>query len=206
MSFQPDFRCAAKAIMLATHRVAIPSEVGHKIIAFMNRDWWFDERMMCWNQICPKSYDPGNHSRRYSNDFLRCPKCGIATYCCQDCLKQDWKERHKNYCNVPPCRVPTYEEEMLIREVAATSSTTTEGDTTSHPPPKETEAVSAAALEGEGVAAKDDDHDDDEADWEDIDTDDEEEEEGDGIGGGADNKPSKTRTVYKFFLNKAYRV
>lgn len=94
---------------------------------------------------------------------------------------------------------------MLIREVAET----TEDGTTSLLPPNEIKTVSDGSIDAVMEEAADDGggggdgEDDDDADWEDIDTDDEDEAEGDNT---EDNKlqPSKTRILYKFFLDKAY--
>lgn len=191
MSFPPAFREAAYAVMLSAHRLLIPKDVCNKIVKFMsNRDWWTDERRLCFNQLCPKTFSPENKSQtkegrqQLTTDFVRCRTCSIAVYCSDECRKADRKERHKPYCNVPPFRVPTYEEEMLIEKVMGNSSPLQSGT------PAADNVKGIVVGEVAGNFGNDDD------DWEDVDSDDEND---DG------EVPSKTRTIYKFFRDKAYK-
>jgi len=186
--------------MLATHRLAMPKDVGHRINEFLNREWWHNERMMCWNQACQKSHDPEGwlvgsdgsaprNLKRYPT-LTACPHCDVAVYCSEECRQMDWKESHKQFCNVPPCRVPTSEEEVLIKSVTgSTSGSHREASLTQNTKEK----AGDSALAEDDVAEED--VDDDEG-WEDIDSDDDE---------GSNAEPlSKTREIYKFYKDNAY--
>lgn len=115
---------------------------------------------------------------------VSCPKCSMALYCSNECRREDWKECHKPYCNVPPCRIPTYEEELLIKTVT--------GDNCSK---EDSPAMLDVGGENDDIVMAD--ADDDEDEWEDVDSDDED--------GSTSEPPSKTRLIYKFINDKAYK-
>jgi len=189
MSFQPAFRAAAATIMLSANRKSLPREVGIKVIEFMNRAWWPDDRMQCWNWYCQKAYNFARTDLRHglltkNQNFNRCSKCNMATYCTEECRKADWKDRHSRYCNVPPCRIPSFEESMLLSMVENADAAVLKNGEEEH----------LANTEDAGVDMEHD-GDDDDGEWEDMDSDD---------GNGGSEPLSRTKMIYKFFRENAY--
>lgn len=190
ISFQPEFRRAAHTIMLATSRLSMPNDVGYKIIEFLRRDFWPDERAQCWNHECQfnqvvKLVEMKKIAEQHngvSRVFLTCPKCGVPNYCSESCRKTDWADYHRQLCNAPPNRIPGLEEERLCTKVfdehafeccpSATPTHVSEND--------DQEAESEMS--------------DDEGSWEDIDSDE-------------DDVPEETtpsQIVFKFFKEQTY--
>lgn len=206
MSFQPEFRSAATSVLMCSRRTGLPSEVSHRIIEFLHRDWWPDSRRQCWNYDCQvdltqRYYDAGRcdrppHPTRFmTNEFIQCAGCKIATYCSEACRVSDWKHFHKNYCNYPPCRIPGPDEDAFIASLDRDSVT----------PETRTGELDAVRASGHEL----DDHEDmveedgsvlasegSDEDWEDVESEDEE---------TTDEELSRTERIYRYFNDRSYR-
>jgi hypothetical protein len=124
LSYQPQFRQAAKCIMLCTHRRAMPKDVGLRIVEFLGRDFWPDDRTQCWSFDCPESIENvtkritgSHHATTNIKSAIPCSTCKIAMYCCKACMKKDWKDDHKRFCGAPPFRRLGPDEERFIAKV-----------------------------------------------------------------------------------------
>lgn len=201
MSFSREFRRATMAVQLCARRVSLPPEVSLRVLEFLHRDWWPDERRQCWCYKCQEDsvqrYFGASPSQRSSRractlpgEVVRCPHCRIATYCSEECRAADWKHDHRKYCNVPPCKLPGAEEERLIARLSGQPlAAANEPDAT----------VVMAAVE-ESIPSLDteelveDDHDEE---WEDI------ESEADEEAAGAEES-SRTQVIYEYFRDRSY--
>jgi len=200
-SFQPAFQNAAWTVILSAWKLGMPKEVGHRIVQFLRRDAWPDDRRRCWSWTCEQ--DAINRELLNKNllregqtiqdvkvkSFVVCKHCRVASYCSGSCRKTDWKDWHKQYCNVPPCKIPSYEEDQFIRTVLSTTDShgiTAENDGE--------ELITQGTLDaGEDVNSTGDNE--DAEGWEDVDSDEEEE----------PDKLTKTKLIYNFFLEKSYK-
>jgi hypothetical protein len=190
-SFQPEFRGAAKCIMQCTHHLSMPKEIGQRIIEYLPRSFWPDDRNQCWNFECPDSVASllkkvqGNRSSTTNiQSVLPCSKCHIPIYCSESCRKTDWKEDHKRFCKVPPfCKIGPFEE----RFIASISNESADGMAeVKHVDSEDGDVVMKEAESDKAVE-------DNEEDWSDIDSQVED-----------DQPVSRTQRIYRFFEEKTY--
>ncbi|GKY93881.1 hypothetical protein MPSEU_000355000 [Mayamaea pseudoterrestris] len=185
LSFQPEFRQAAKCVMLSTHRLAMPRDVGLRIVEFLGRDFWPDDRVQCWRFECAEVtiFTRVAGDRRATTSIrsaaVRCPGCRIASYCCTSCMKDDYKDDHKRFCGVPPFRPITASEEGLVAKIL-------DGDANIFPIEDATDDPMVVDNAGFQEGSDDDE-------WSDIGSNAEEEAES-----------TLTRTIYRFFEEKTY--
>lgn len=211
-SFQPDFRNAAKAVALCTHKLGFPHEIVSGICSFLNRDWWDDSRKQCWSYDCRsemnfKILSPKKSEQCTSDTKTEaleyCPNCRVALYCSKNCREKDYKETHKKRCCRPPFRttLPDYEELQLCVEILQT------GDTSL---PQFLTARSTAAIDNvrqasmfpsstnQSIGDENVDDDSDAGSWETVGSDE-----------GADDTEmspiTKTTRIYKYFKETAYK-
>jgi hypothetical protein len=196
LSFQPAFRDAARCVMLCAHRRRMPNEVGLRIVEFLGRDFWPDDRDQCWNSECQmtqlKKRFMQKRLERHSNNTVRdvplaiaiqtCPICNIPRYCSKKCKTQDSKARHKRVCNAPLYPRLLAEEDFLISAVAEESP-----EQVAIMP---TNSQQSNALSGDEI--RDDDNDED---WIDVESDEE-----------SEGTSTRTRRIYRFFKDNFYSV
>ena len=51
-SFSSDQKLAIKTLFLCSYRVRVPNDVAERVAAYLSRDWWPDDRKMCWCHDC----------------------------------------------------------------------------------------------------------------------------------------------------------
>lgn len=215
-SFQPEFRAAVKTVVLSAHRLALPVEVSFRIIEFLSRDFWPDERKQCWNFECQSNTVSRNMAKKIlrepsksaessaSNNkpltFDYCPACNVAMYCSEECRKEDWKDHHSRFCSAPPCLVPGENERRFC------STILNESHGLMVPEKKSTSNVVDNTItkvdeEDDGEEDEENEEDGDE-EWEDIDSDEEHAEAG---GDGQQGGESRTLMIRRFFDRHTYR-
>jgi hypothetical protein len=191
MSYQPQFRQAITTVALCTHRLGMPNELVRHIGEFMHRDWWDDERKMCFDYDCQVEQVAKNMKRKFAAGqtgklqppaCIPCPSCHLCNYCDLEDLDSDYKDGHKNLCGTAPFCPPSKEENDLFAALFGSDSSA-----------QELAAPTHAHTEDADV----NDDDDDEGSWESMDSDEEE------LDSDA-TKPTKTRLILQFFKKEVY--
>lgn len=111
-SFPPGFQEAVKTFTLcAEFRLNLPNEIVPRVAAFLNRDWWPDDRRQCWSHACQlnhirqlvleKQADVTSRavSKKMSSTCEPCSgHCGFSWYCSQECKGENHEAGHKFVC------------------------------------------------------------------------------------------------------------
>jgi hypothetical protein len=133
-SFQTPFREAVTTLFLCANRINMPADIAACVCSYLRRDWWSDERAQCFSEDClerratkllhqklisqvtgAKSKQPGDKkSRRLCTS---CPGCHVASYCCDEHKRDDYRDGHKGLCRKPPYRIPGVKEQELLNDV-----------------------------------------------------------------------------------------
>ena len=105
MSFSTAFRGAAFMLLLCLKEKSVPTGLNFRILQYLNRDWWPDQRDECSDYACQmsrlyKAVKTRNEGRPYSFSgqclsMRTCPNCH-RRYGCNGCLRREAKEHRSN--------------------------------------------------------------------------------------------------------------
>uniref|UniRef100_A0A7S2XM59 Uncharacterized protein n=1 Tax=Attheya septentrionalis TaxID=420275 RepID=A0A7S2XM59_9STRA len=200
LSFSHSFRQTIWTMSLCAHRLGMPSDVAQLVNSFLPRDWFSDEREVCWCQDCmmrdmvQKLYRPqfrfmdaekDNAKANISvvqpapKELQTCSGCRLVKYRSKEC-RNILDEHFHEQCGKPPFRIPGVQEKILCREALKRwhgQSYEIESDDT---------------IGGESNQGDDDDA---SSDWESINSHDEE---------NGEDDSSFTHFVLKWFTKRSY--
>ncbi len=179
-SFQVPFREAVYTLLLCAHRYLLGSDIPVKVCSFLPREWWPDERQLCWRYECEIENIANlifKHEDRRSKSLVACSDCMTAYACSKKHLSLIHRDGHRRVCRHPPIRYFNHEDALFCQDVMGKNSNF---DTSSN----RMETMNQHGNEEE---------DDDASCWE-------------SIGSEELESDSKTEQIYRYFESKAYRM